>query len=279
MSPGGRAELVADLCDILEEDSWLSQPEQYHHRVYDLSRILDDHTLRDQAMDALEKMGSQVGYYLEAREKVYDAENAIRDHDSLLAAIRYLDSLNDQAFDDLRILRLYLKVWWLLFGSRKLFVGERVRVGLSPQQWGRFSSLLHRRLSFTEEEGNLHARFLYAWSLFQSDRYRESREEFRVLDQQSLSGKYRVVKLAVWANSQGDAIPCSGTVRTITDDYQRGFVYCPPLRMEIPFQPNEFPKANLRRDDPLDDFFIAFNFRGPTADPARFSSRSSSSGT
>src|SRR5262249_48748300 len=145
---------------------------------------------------------------------------------------------------------------------------------MSTEKWERFRDLLEKRLSFAEEASNQHARFCFAWALFQCKQFQEAREQFRLLDQQTLSGRYRVDKLAIWCDSSGRPNPCTGTIRFISDESDRGDVYCPQTRMEIAFKPKEFGE-NLQRDDPLDTsgFHIAFNFRGPTADPRRFFKR------
>ena len=141
---------------------------------------------------------------------------------------------------------------------------------LLPEQWRDYTALLNKRLGFEEEVNSPFLRFSYAWALFQCERYREAIEEFRSLDQLTLSGKYRVRRLATWCNSAGRPIRCNGRVREVYQNAERGIVYCPQARTEIDFLPKDFAQMDIGREDPLDDFHIAFNFRGPIADPDRF---------
>jgi hypothetical protein len=185
--------------------------------------------------------------------------------------LAYLDRTTD-ALDDLRILRLYLRVWWQLHGNPDLYDGERVGASLKPSEWQRLSGLLARRLLHPEEETNAYAQFLYAWSLFQLEEFARSKDEFHKLERLGMGGKYRVIRLATWCDSEGKPIPCAGTIRRLYggDEGERGFVYCSRARSQIPFQTKDFLSQQLRRDGPLDDFYIAFNFRGAIADPAKY---------
>ena len=50
----------------------------------------------------------------------------------------------------------------------------------------------------------------------------------------------------------------------------KAWVYVPQIRREVSLRPSDFLNQTVRVNEPLDDFFIAFNFRGPIADPSRF---------
>jgi hypothetical protein len=165
-----------------------------------------------------------------------------------------------------------LRVWWQVHGNPELFEGERVGASLQRSQWQFLSGLLARRLQRDEEETNAYARFLYSWSLFQLEEFGLSKDEFRKLERLGMGGKYRVIHLATWCDSAGKPIPCTGTIRRLYDgdEGERGFVYCSQIRSQIPFQTKDFLGQQLRRDGPLNDFFIAFNFRGAIADPAKY---------
>jgi hypothetical protein len=271
-----RAELLADMYDALEENTWLSECEQLQKRLVELGDVLKDEKMSQQAMQALENMGSFTGHYLSAVSRIYDRKHVFRDRPSLIAALEQLDRVPN-ALEDLRILRLYLRVWWELHGNPKLFTGERIGAALSRTQWQFLSSLLVRRLHHPEEEGNAYARFLYAWCLFQVEDYNRSTEEFRALERLGMGGKHRVIQLATWCDDAGEPIPCTGTIRRLYDEDQRGFVYCSQIRAQIPFQTKLFLEQRLQRDAPLLDFHIAFNFRGAIADPARHYRRSQAS--
>jgi len=124
-------------------------------------------------------------------------------------------------------------------------------------------------LAYSEEE-SLQARFFYAWALFSTGQYRESEEEFRTLDRATMAGRFRVIRLCLWSGENGIPITCSGTIRRVSQDTDKGWVYVPVLRREVNFRPTEFKSQTIQADEPLQDFHIAFNFRGPIADPVKF---------
>ena len=84
-----------------------------------------------------------------------------------------------------------------------------------------------------------------------------------------MAGRYRVVRLCLWSEEDGTPVKCKGTIRRISEDQDKGWAYVPVLRREITFRPNDFKSQMLLANKPLEDFHIAFNFRGPIADPAR----------
>ena len=110
---------------------------------------------------------------------------------------------------------------------------------MSPDQWRYYMGLLKKRLAFEDEVNNPFVRFSYAWALFQCEHFREAIEEFRSLDQLTLSGKYRVRHLAAWCDSAGQPIRCHGKVREVYQNSERGIVYCPQIRSEIDFLPKD----------------------------------------
>lgn len=162
----------------------------------------------------------------------------------------------------------YTRGWWHVKGKVDIYESERSAVGLSQEDWQHFVHWLRRRLSFADEESLL-ARFSYAWGLFQTGQYRESQEEFRILDRSTMSGRYRVVRLCLWSDERGAPIVCSGTIRRISEQPDKGWVYVPILRRELAFRPTDFKAQSVLPNEPLQDFHVAFNFRGPIADPVR----------
>jgi len=270
LSPTGRGELLAEMCDALEEETWMLQPTKLRERQYDLGKLLGDPELSRSAIEALHAEGSLTGHYLIACDKVYDSGHQFRNRSSLQEALAYVEGVPG-ALDDLRILRLYLGVWWRVYGEPRLFDRdrERSRVALTRQQWRHLARHLERRLSFPEEEGNVRSRFLLAWALFQSDEYQKSEDQFNELERLPRGGIDWAVRRAVWCDDRGEPVPCRGTIRQLFQGAERGRVYCPEVGLRIPFDVQGFKAQELRVNAPLKDFYIAFNFRGPIADPVR----------
>ncbi len=270
LSPTSKGELFAEMCDALEEETWVFQPTKLQERQYELGKLMGIPEMSRSAIEALHAEGSLTGHYLIASAKVYDTSHRFRDRSSLLEALAYLEGISG-AIEDLRVLRLYLSVWWQVHGEPHLFDKdrERSRVALTVQQWRHFARLLERRLSFKEEEGHVRARFLLAWALFQSGDYQKSEDQFTELGRLPRSGVDWAVRRAVWCNDRGEPVPCQGTIRQLFYGDERGRVYCPEVGLRIPFEVQGFKAQDLRINAPLKDFYIAFNFRGPIADPIR----------
>src|SRR5207244_1681247 len=104
-------------------------------------------------------------------------------------------------------------------------------------------------------------------------RYRESEQEFQALERSIMTGRGRVVKVCLWSDEKGMPIICSGTIRRVYKETDKGWVYVPALRREVIFRPTEFLSQPLHVNAPLQDFHVAFNFRGPMADPVRLHRR------
>ena len=270
LSPTGKGELLAEMCDALEEETWVFQPTKLRERQYELGKLLGDSALSRSAIEALHAEGSLTGHYLIACDQVYDSQHQLRDRSSLERALAYLEGVPG-ALDDLRILRLYLGVWWRVHGEPRLFDRdrERSRVALTGEQWRHLARHLKRRLSFPEEEGNGRSKFLLAWALFQSGEYQKSEDQFNELERLPRGGTDWAVRRAVWCDDHGEPVPCRGTIRQLFHGDERGRVYCTDVGLRIPFDVRGFKSQDLRINAPLTDFYIAFNFRGPIADPAR----------
>lgn len=271
LTPDERASLVTDLCDILEQDCWAFQAEQYERRRLELAAVLGDDMMRTKALEALSRIGSTAGEYLLAWNDMYYADHLWRPPREIDCGLDRIRNLGDRARRDLKMVRLYTRAWWQRYGDPRLFSpdAERVAAALSQEQWEHFSQWLRLRVAF-EEESSPFARFQYAWALFQTGHYRESEDEFRILDRQLTAGRFRVVRLAVWADDTGMPIVCQGTIRRAVQDSDKGWVYVPQIRREISFQSTDFRDQLIRPDEPLRDFYVSFNFRGPIADPSRF---------
>jgi hypothetical protein len=186
--------------------------------------------------------------------------------------MREIEQLGRAAMLDGRLVRLYCRAWWQAFGNPDLFDKERVTAKLTKQQWDAFGLWLTQRVSFAEE-ANVHARFSCAWTLFQCGDYGKAEDQFRILERDTSTGKYRVIRLATWCDERGEPIACDGTIRRTAAGTERGFVYVPRIRREIPFQIRDFSGQDLTRGERLTDFHISFNFLGPMADPLRYFKR------
>lgn len=265
-------EFVSELCDVLGNESWDQSPEFYGQRKMELAEILGDENLKTEALAELAKAGSFAGEYLLAWRSIYYPDRAWRPPNEIDEALERIETL--KALTDFRLLRLYVTAWWYRYAKVDLFDqnSERRTVGLSQSQWEHYLEWLRKLRARSAEEVSPRIQFLYAWSLFQTGEYAESIQQFRLLDQSVFAGPFRVVRLCLWSESDGKPIECSGTIRRVYTEGDKGWVYVPALRREIAFRPNDFKSERLAANQPLPDFHIAFNFRGPIADPSRLAS-------
>lgn len=267
-----RVELVSELCDVLDENSWRHEPERYDVRRLELAGILEDDSLRTEALASLSKRGSLAGNYFVSWTKIFYPDRTFRDREQVLEGLHEIEQMGRPAMFDEKLVRLYCRAWWQAYGNPSLFFGERVTAKLMKQNWEAFGLWLAQRVSFSEE-ASAHARFTYAWTLFQCGEYGKADDQFRVLDRETSIGKYRVIRLATWCDEHGEPIKCDGTIRRTPAGSERGYVYVPTLRREVPFQVGDFSGQDLTRGERLNDFYISFNFLGPIADPVRYFKR------
>ncbi|MCA9109913.1 MAG: hypothetical protein KDA52_08210 [Planctomycetaceae bacterium] len=274
-TPEVKVELISDLCDILDHSCWRHQLEQFNRRKLELADLLNDDSVREDALEQLATMGSTAGEYMLAWRRMHYPDRTWRPESEIQEALLRIASIEDRA--DLKLIRLYTQGWWQVFGKIDPYECERATVRITHEQWQHFTHWLRRRLSHTEEESLL-AKFLYAWGLFQLRQYRESEEEFRILDRSTMGGRHRVIRLCLWSDDDGTPVICSGTIRRVSEESDKGWVYVPTLRRELIFRPSDFKGQTIHPNQPLQDFHIAFNFRGPIADPVRLSRHTPSSG-
>lgn len=268
ISSEDRANLVSDLCDILDHESWRHSKVQFEKRRLELADQLEDKALEEQALKSLANMGSSAGEYLLAWKKMFFADRTWKDNDEIASAIERIEQFPSP---DLRLCRLYTQAWWQLYGNADLFQYEKERTtaALTKPQWEHYLEWLNKRLSFSFE-GSLQAKFSRAWALFQVGLYRDSEDKFRELDRESIIGRNRVIKISTWCDEFGKPVPCKGTIRRVYFDQDAGYVYVPQIRREVKFRPSDYSSATIAPNETLEDFYIAFNFRGPLCDPIKF---------
>jgi hypothetical protein len=260
-----RGRLLAEIYDALEEDSWANQPERQQERFTELAKLIGDRAMFDRAISALKARNSPLATYLTACDLAYTPDHLFRSRQDLANTITFLDAQPD-SMNDLKTLRLYQRVWWELHGNPDLLQRdkERVRVRMSEAEWRRFADLLLRRRQL-EGEGSLRTQFLSAVALFHAGEFRQARDEFDLL-QQLPGGSNRAVRLALWCDAAGVPILCRGKINRVYNEDRRGVVFVPQIRQVIPFQTMDFYGQRIEVGEFLDEFHIAFNFRGPIAD-------------
>ena len=263
-----RGRLLAEIYDALEEDSWVTQPERQQQRYAELGQLIGDRTMFDRAIDTLVAIKSPLATYLLACDMAYTSDHQLRPRPQLMAALQLLDEATE-ALNDLKTLRLYQRLWWEVHGNPDLLQPgkERVRVRMTEAEWRRFADLLRRR-QHLEGESSLRNQFLSALALFHAGEFRKAKDQFDLLQQLS-GGVNRAVRLALWCGSNGQPIDCRGKINRVYNEDRRGVVYVPQARLTIPFQTEDFYGQRVEPGQFLEEFHVAFNFRGTIADPIR----------
>jgi hypothetical protein len=173
---------------------------------------------------------------------------------------------------DWRCARLILDLFWLTRAGKRLLQGERETVAFSPNDWEeslRICDLIEEASVFDTYRID----FLRGLALFHLGRYRASMTEFEELDRSAVDYSNRVIGTYLASNADGSPAKFTGQVRSVMPDGRRGKVWVDELRIELPFFPYRFGRFDtLNRGDPLPEFYIAFNMRGPYADPIQRSS-------
>src|SRR5262249_20367072 len=96
-----RIALVSELCDVLDENSWHHEPERYNIRKLELAGILEDSSLRAEALASLGELGSLAGSYFLAWNKIFYPDRTFRGREEILDGLHDIEQLGRSAmFDD-----------------------------------------------------------------------------------------------------------------------------------------------------------------------------------
>lgn len=287
-----RAELAADwfhLFSMADENEYSDQQRVlYNSKMAALGRIIDNRDLLRKSLQMLEEIGSKAGYYLQAFWIIRDYRKRTRkksnylllptnesasddDIPSYLAALKFLEDNEKEIGIDGRCLSLKFKLWWLVKTKKPLFLHERERLAFSLDDWRYLLNLTNKLLETSDLFYSTPIKYTKAVALFHLGNYTEMLELFREVDRESAQngkGPKRIFRHYLASNEKGDPIQYSGRILWVDLEQDRGQVYVPALSRPITFIPRDFPRWNeMRKDQPLPVFHIAFNFIGPVADP------------
>ena len=277
--PERHAELVADIWDGLERvDQPQLDPEQqerFEERRVKVAQTLGDNRLEQDALTALERLGSRAGIFLHARAiggplwglgkaTAEDASNADR-------MISFMRARHDKIRDDARCLRYLLKGIWLVATQSYLFGGERSPL---PEQEEALREVLTILDTLGDLEGALgdpRTQYLRAVLMWRQRREHSAREVWGSLSRETaFSDPRRVVRHHVWTESGGRPRLFHGRIVERGLARGRARIQVEELRQEVELLQRDFPSLDLRRGAAVSGgFHIAFNFIGPIADPPR----------
>lgn len=260
----------------------------YNSKLATLARILENRELLAKSFEALEKLGSKAGYYLQAFWIIRDTNKRssgspgryliptnepAEDKDILgyKKALQYLDDNRSEIGNDGRCLNLKFKLWWLINTKQPLFLYERQTLAFTAENWRYILNLSDDLLNTEDIFYSTPIKYTKAMALFHLGNYTGALDLFREIDRESIQnvkGPKRIFRHYLASDSNGNPLKYEGRILWVNLEQDRGEVYVPSLSKRITFIPRDFPRWNeMRKDQPLPAFHIAFNFIGPIADP------------
>lgn len=245
-------------------------------RRTEFAGLLQDEKLLKDSLARLEEMGSTAGYYLKAvmlAGSLPPATGVIDDHVQSRCAVAatYLYENFDKVKTDSKCLYLYLRYWWSATARLPFYPDERTAIPLNPEQWRHLIETLGDLIALDGNYENPHILYMQAVANWHLAYYDIANGIWRDLQQISdrVTGKKRIMKTYLASSENGLPIKFNGIVGSVSEDGSKGEVFVERLRLRIPFFPRDFGREDIRRDEELSGFHIAFNYIAPTADPAR----------
>lgn len=275
-----RLEVIVDLLGLFEscdqESMSMRDKEIFNRRRAEFGALLQDETLRKDAIDRLEAMGSRAGFYLNAIAIAQEDGSAALSLGALQKisdAAQYLEANYASIETDGRCLFLLLKYWWLSKARKPLFGEERQSLPFGVEEWKRLLAILNQLVTLDEVYQTPMNNYLRAVAMWSLGYYHDANEIWRHLQRvsDSVTGRRRVAKSFVASNPDGTPAVFNGTVDWVNDDMTRGKVFVEGIRERIDFFPRDFKGPELRKGEALNSFHIAFNYIGPVADPSHHS--------
>jgi hypothetical protein len=249
-----------------------SQREKYFSRLLDLNDLLNKQSLSDEAFKALIEMGSTSGYYIRAVHKAgklpTDKELTKEEIKRCQNAVDYLQTNFVEIRKDGRCVYLLLRLWWLSIVGKPMFYDERQVVPFSARDWAYTRDLIYTLMSHDQIYASLSLQFLYAVANFHLGNYEEALTVFKDIerDKDYLQGHRRIAR-SYLSSFEGKASVYTGYVYWVNQERSKGEVAVTQIGRNVSFVPRDFNRPDIRKGDDLGKFYIAFNFRGPIADP------------
>ncbi len=273
-----RNEVAANLVSIFDETEEnqmdLTQQQFFLRERMNVMELLGRTQLSQGAFDQLCAIGSKAGYYLRARSQfdqipTGSLQSEVRK--SLENALAYLKQNWTDIETDFKCVSLYFSLWWRLRVNTKPFEIERVVLPFTNTEWLECLSLTEKLCSLNSTEPRPAHRFLRALAHFHTDHISTCIDEFRSLSRDNtISVGGRRVRKMFMASKDGKPLLFDGNVLNDVSENETGRIYVDQVRAPVALTPRDFDKKELRKNDSLSNFHIAFAFTGPVAQPAHF---------
>ena len=274
-----RAELVADIWDGLDRvDSGqleADERELFETRRFKVSQTLRDHNLEQDALTALDDLGSCAGVFLRARQigGPLRGSGIANEEDCRTAAkaLKFLKTETDRIRNDGRCLRYFLRCLWLTSTGHHLFGGERLPLPEQEETIREILTFLDDLADLEGMSGDARMQYLRAVLMWRVRQEHSAREVWKLLSQETaFSDPRRVIRHHVWTEAGSRPKLFHGRITSSQIHQGRARVRVDEIHQEVDLLQRDFRNQELRRGSAvLGGFHIAFNFIGPVADPPR----------
>lgn len=263
------ANALASMSSIDPDALSPSQRAKYQHRQADLARQLGDDARAAEHLERLAGIEDPAAYFLLALRQSGLLSGAF-DKEGATASLDRLERAPLEVREDWRVSSLMLDLFWMARTGKRFLQGQREALAFGRDDWLAALSLIDVAVGVARYD-RYRVTFLRGLAHFHLGEFSQSLAAFAELDKASANLSKRVIASFVAADSSGKPVRFSGQVRSVLPDGRSGRVWVEQLNAELPFFPLRFGMDDPRRGDPLPEFHVAFNMRGPYADPIRVS--------
>ena len=253
------------------------QQVKFQTRREQIGQLIGRLDISEDALRSLMRIKPSAAHYLIAYQMLQSNDNFLLHLDVPLnsdqknqchKAVHYLHENYQSIIQDGRTLYFFLKVWWLSKTGKQLFYSERQAVPFTKKDWETSLNLIEDIMATGELKSNSSLKYLLGLSNFHIDRIDKSLDIFKALENDSeKTGSRRIISSYLASTPEGKPKQYTGDVAWSKQETDKGQVYVNELRSRINFNPRRFNRPDIRQGESLGDFHIAFNFRGPIAEP------------
>jgi len=273
-----RAELVADIYGTLDrvqaQDLAPSQAERFDIRRHKVGATLKDAKLQESALQNLEKINPQAAIFLRARSRcpeLFEVEDEVLPKEVRAAAMEAAAFIRGQeqlVSMDARCLRSLLEYEWASTMGRRLLSGERQLLPSDRDQLRKLQRIVSSLLQVTAEAQEAAIRYLGATLSWVLDDVKDAEIAWRALSRDTeYEDRRRVRRHLVVSDSSGRPKRFRGRLVELKSD-GHWLLELEGTRVKVDVLERDFRDLDFRSGYEMRDFAIAFNYRGPLAEPA-----------
>ena len=259
-------EATIDMVEVDELDS--SQAENFQRQRLRAAELVGNYEMSDEAFDALQEVGSSVGYFFRAKKlapTISFEEDTVsgKEVEQARAAAEYLFRHRDRVSDDSRCMRLLLRCVWLWKTGSQMLRGLHGPLPFSDDDRNEVLGILTDLSDSTGEDLQPNIRYLSAVFRWLTGDELSAIDQFRQLarDTEYVEGK-RVLPRNVITDATREPIIFTGIVQRQIGE-KRWSIHVGQLGRQV-----DLVEGGWARDVSLGkemNFSIAFNYLGPIA--------------